>query len=433
VADGVLGSTDASRAWATSGMMFLTGRGDGPALGGPAALVDRAHGLAADIARRSAALGRAVRVDPLAVMAERAGSAGHRRGGQVSCGGSSRLMRSADGWIAATMARGADWDLVPALLELPTPVPPGAWDALEAGVAGLRCRELAARAGLLGLPLSVLGERQSHPTAETSGHKLPGPGPSDVRLPGAVHGMRTTLVRSAPPASSMTGLVVADLSALWAGPLAGRLLAGAGARVVKVESASRPDGARLGDPRFYAAMNAGKESVAVDPDGAAGRELLARIVAAADVVITASRPRALEQLGLDPEDLVRHHRPRAWLMISGYGHGPGSSNRVAFGDDAAVAGGLVAWDGADPCFCGDAVADPLTGLAGAAAVLSALDSEAAWIIEASMADIAAGATGPALPVDGLCPSPPQPGPAPPGPVPDLGGDTARVVAQLGLG
>ena len=103
----------------------------------------------------------------------------------------------------------------------------------------------------------------------------------------------------------MTGLVVADLSALWAGPLAGRLLARAGARVIKIESASRPDGARRGDPRFHAAMNAGKESVAIELDRPTGREALARILARADVVITASRPRALDQLGLDPEDLVR--------------------------------------------------------------------------------------------------------------------------------
>ena len=170
--------------------------------------------------------------------------------------------------------------------------------------------------------------------------------------------------------------------------------------------------------------------MAVDLDLAAGKETLVRMVAAADVVITAARPRALEHLGLDVEDLVRRHRPRAWLMISGYGSEGPSSNRVAFGDDAAVAGGLVSWDGPEPCFCGDAVADPLTGLAGAAAVLSALGSDGAWIIEASMADIAGGMAGPTLPVEGLHPSPPRP-PAPPiGTVADLGVDTAHVVAGL---
>jgi hypothetical protein len=401
-------------------MMFLTGRSGGPALGGPAALVERGRDIAADIALRTARLGRPVLVDPLALMAERAAFGGLRRGGQVSCGGSSRLMRSADGWIAATMARPTDWDLVPALVGLPTAVGPGEWDALRTGVASIEGRELTARAGLLGLPLSVLAERH------------PPPGGAGV-APGAGSGIEPKRIRSASPVPSMTGLVVADLSALWAGPLAGRLLARAGARVIKIESAFRPDGTRRGHPGFHAAMNAGKESVAIELGRTTGREMLARILARVDVVITASRPRALDQLGLDPEDLVRRHRPRAWLMISGYGTAGGSSNRVAFGDDAAVAGGLVAWDGATPCFCGDAVADPLTGLAGTAAVLSALESDGAWMIEASMADVAAGATGPALPVDGLEPSPPRSGPVPPEPGPDFGADTDRVLRELGIG
>jgi hypothetical protein len=400
-------------------MLFLTGRTGGPALGGPAALVERGHASAADIALSTTRLGRPVVVDPLATMVERAACGGLRRRGQVSCGGSSRLMRCADGWIAATMARPTDWDLVPALVELRAAVRHGEWDALETGVATIGGRELSARAELLGLPLSVLAERH------------PPPAVAPVAS-GAVPGIEPKRIRPASPVSSLTGVVVADLSALWAGPLVGRLLVRAGARVIKIESVSRPDGARRGDPRFHAAMNAGKESVAIELEGTKGREVLARILAGVDVVITASRPRALDHLGLDPEDLVRRHRPRVWLMISGYGDAPGSSNRVAFGDDAAVAGGLVAWDGSTPCFCGDAVADPLTGLAGAAAVLSALESDGAWIIQASMADVAAGATGPALSVDGLEPSPPRTEPATPGPVPDFGADTARVLRDLGI-
>jgi hydroxymethylglutaryl-CoA lyase len=43
------------------------------------------------------------------------------------------------------------------------------------------------------------------------------------------------------------------------------------------------------------------------------------------------------------------------------------ADRVAFGDDAAVGGGLVVWDADGPCFCADAVADPVAGLVAAAA------------------------------------------------------------------
>src|SRR5439155_480481 len=61
--------------------------------------------------------------------------------------------------------------------------------------------------------------------------------------------------------------------------------------------------------------------------------------------------------------------PRVWLSITGYGQ---EDARVAFGDDAAVGGGLVVEDAAGPCFCADAVADPLTGLFAADACLAAL-------------------------------------------------------------
>ena len=90
--------------------------------------------------------------------------------------------------------------------------------------------------------------------------------------------------------------------------------------------------------------------------------------------------------------------------------------------------------GPTPCFCGDAVADPLTGLAATAAVLAALESDGAWVIEASMADIAAGMTGPALPVEGLHCRAPGAGRAPlrPASVAALGQDTARVLAELGI-
>jgi hypothetical protein len=376
---------DPATAWAESGMKALTGRPDGPPLAAPRALVEGAWDVASEIARLSAQLGTEVLVDPLAVMAERAGFTGQRRGGQVSCGGSTRLIRAADGWIAATMARPTDWELLPALFGSHPIISEGDWPSLEAAVASIKGDELRRQAALLGLALAVLGERQ--PLGGTPVPAWTGPG------------IRRTEIRASTLAPPPAELVVVDLSSLWAGPLVGRLLADAGMRVIKVESLTRPDGARSGNPQFFAAMNGAKESVNVDLRSDVGVRQLARIVSAADIVITAARPRALEQLGLDPTEIVRTERPRVWLQISGYGADPEWSNRIAFGDDAAVAGGLVAWersnlDEAIPCFCGDAIADPLTGLVGTAAVLSALASDSAWVIDASLADIAAGSARP---------------------------------------
>jgi crotonobetainyl-CoA:carnitine CoA-transferase CaiB-like acyl-CoA transferase len=77
------------------------------------------------------------------------------------------------------------------------------------------------------------------------------------------------------------------------------------------------------------------------------------------------------------------------VSITGYGREGNAADLVAFGDDAAVAGGLVAADGAGgPVFCADAVADPLTGLYAAAAALAV---EGGALVSVPMAGVAAHA------------------------------------------
>ncbi|WP_263993142.1 CoA transferase, partial [Mycolicibacterium fallax] len=220
---------------------------------------------------------------------------------------------------------------------------------------------------------------------------------------------------------SPAGLLVADLTSMWAGPLCGRLLADAGATVVKVESPRRPDGTRAGDRRFFDWINTGKLSYAADFDVDADR--LRALIGAADVVLEGSRPAALTRRGLGPGD-VAGPPGRVWLRVTGHG---AESGRVAFGDDAAVGGGLVGAGGGTPVFCGDAIADPLTGIAAAAAVIESLTRGGGELIELSMAAVAANYA--ALPV--ISPGhPPQARPpvAPPpsAPAAALGADTAAV-------
>jgi hypothetical protein len=422
-------------AWAGSGMAWLTGRPDGPGLGGPPALIEAVGAWSEELAVRTSALGRSVVVDPLALLAERAAVAGLTRRGQVSCGGGSRLLACTDGWVAASLSRASDWELVPAWLGLSGPVAEGGWADVARAVAVLDAAEARARAELVGLPVAVLGERSTD--GAPGGAHGPPHRPGTAAGCSAIGGIHARRIRPAPAVRASADLVVVELASLWAGPLVGRLLARAGARVVKVESTGRPDGARSGSPRFHQRLNGGKESVALDFASATGRRQLGAVVAAADVVITGSRPRALRQVGLDIGRLVREGRPRVWLSITGYGATGASGRRVAFGDDAAVAGGLVAGDGHGPCFCGDAIADPLSGLASAVAVLGALMSDGAWVIDSSMADIAGALAGPTVPLEALvAPPPPDPGTDPvagPAPVPaavELGADTAAVLAGL---
>jgi crotonobetainyl-CoA:carnitine CoA-transferase CaiB-like acyl-CoA transferase len=244
-------------------------------------------------------------------------------------------------------------------------------------------------------------------------------------------GLTASRLGDAPPLSGPEDLLVVDLSSLWAGPLCGDLLARAGARVVKVESTSRPDGARRGPATFFDLLNGAKRSVVLDFNHPTERALLARFVHSADVVIEASRPRALEQLGIAAADMVASG-PRLWISITAYGRQGASGNRVGFGDDAAAAGGLVAWLDEEPAFCSDAIADPLTGLTAAARALQALKDGGRWLLDVAMAGVAASFAGPTLPV------PPQLVPVPPSarrPVstaPAFGADTAAVLAELGL-
>lgn len=361
---------------ADSRLSDLTGRPGGPALELPSGLLDGLAQMAEDLARDSGAVGRPVVVDPVGLVCARAAVSGLTRKGDASCGGACRLLACRDGWVAVSLPRPDDWAMTAAWLALREAVGHGHWEAIGRPVAERTASDLTAGAALLGLAVATVGER-------------PGAGGA------AAVGRPGVTVHDCGPGDPVPGgrpLTVVDLSAMWAGPLAASLLRRSGAQVVKVESTNRPDGARMGPPAFFHSLNAGKVPVSFDFASAAGRRALSDLVSRADVVVTSVRLRALVQLGLDPQAMVRAGGPGVWLAVTGYGDAAGSADRVAFGDDAAAAGGLVAWDDDGPCFCGDALADPATGMAGAAGVLAALRSGRRSVVVASMADVAGGLT-----------------------------------------
>ncbi|MEY2398481.1 MAG: hypothetical protein QOJ00_1655 [Actinomycetota bacterium] len=269
-----------------------------------------------------------------------------------------QLLQARDGWIAVSLARADDIASVPAWL--------GTDDL--AAVADRTTAELVAQATLLGMPVAALGEYG---------------GPAIVR-----HAYERIAPTCRTEATRSTRLGVIDLSSLWAGPLCTRLLAEAGAYVVKVESTTRPDGGRIGSPEFFERLNSRKSHVALDLSSAAGVAQLRDLINNADVVVESTRPRALRQLGIDAADFLQADDGlRVWASITGYGR---SSNRVAFGDDAAVAGGLVR---PGPCFTDDAIADPLTGLRAAAAIFEALTSDDPCLLDIAMAGVAREVAG----------------------------------------
>lgn len=393
-------------AWAASGCLALTGRADGPPLGPPEGFVERAEALGRTIEQRAARFGGELSLDVLALLAERAAIAGLTRQGTTSCGGATRLLEAADGWVAVALPRPEDVELLPAWLGI-EPACDDPWAALGVALRHRRADDVVGQAGELGLAVSTLGGAT-----------------------GAGDGRQLHRVARSRPVTALRDLVVVDLSSLWAGPLCGALLADAGATVVKVESTRRPDGARRGPVEFHDLLNAGKRSVALDFTASEGRRWLARLLEGADVVIEASRPRALRQLGIDAEELLNIHRPRVWLSITAHGRTGARADRVGFGDDAAAAGGLVAWEDERPRFLADAVADPLTGLTAAATALDLLARGDAWLAELSLAGVAARFAGPTLPVDTAVVADPPRARRVRGRAVPLGADTTSTLAAL---
>ncbi len=345
---------DAARRWAQCGALAITVDGDGRPSSRPAIVAPLCDAVADHIGEHSGVLGHAVRLDGAALLAERAAFTAWRPQGSISLGGSCRLMATTAGTLALSLARDSDRALLPAFLGI---ADDASWEEIERVIGASSAVGLARWGAELGLPCANVGETGTGPLVVT----------------GAIG----TAQRS-----SDVPLVV-DLSSLWAGPLAAQIIGLSGAQIWKVESRRRPDGGRNAQQGFYDLLHGGHRSLSFDFDSAHDLAALRRLLDHADVVIEASRPRALEQLGLSYEQCRAAGWRGVWLVITG--HGRQQPIRVAFGDDAAVAGGLLAGTSTQPSFCGDAIADPLTGMVAAALTLEALATSWAGRIELSLA------------------------------------------------
>ena len=346
-------------AWAASGAMHLTGPASGPPAVSPAGIVRPLLGLGDALASATGRLGTEVRVDPVALAAQRAAFTGFGRSGSRSAGGYAQMVRALDGWVALNLPRPSDTEALPALVGVP--VAAGDWSKTAAHLATMATAEVVDRASLLGLAVAAVGTTPSPP------------------MPWTIHRERPARVRRSEP-------MVVDLTSLWAGPLAGQLLAEAGCRVLKVESVSRPDGARRGPSGFFELLNGRKQHLSLDLPNSGAVGQLRELIAGADLVLEASRPRVMQQWGICTAEVVA--AGTAWVSITGHGRSGRHANRVAFGDDAAASGGLVV-PGKPPMFVGDAIADPIAGLAAASIAANLLAEGRAALVDVSLADASA--------------------------------------------
>jgi crotonobetainyl-CoA:carnitine CoA-transferase CaiB-like acyl-CoA transferase len=178
----------------------------------------------------------------------------------------------------------------------------------------------------------------------------------------------------------LSGIRVLDLSTVYAAPITAMLLGDYGAEVLKVEH-PRGDPARThghnkeGHGLWWKVISRNKRAVTLDLSREAGREMLDRLVRDADVLIENFRPGVMEKWGLGPDRLHELNPALIVLRVTGFGQFGPYARRRAFGTLAEAMSGFAHQTGqpdGPPTLPPFGLADGVTGLAGAIAVLLAL-------------------------------------------------------------
>ncbi|MCW2580061.1 MAG: L-carnitine dehydratase/bile acid-inducible protein [Blastococcus sp.] len=119
-----------------------------------------------------------------------------------------------------------------------------------------------------------------------------------------------------PPTGPLSGIRVVELSGLGPAPYACTLLAELGADVIRVD---RPGGGTRLVPSEDEVLHRSRPCVAVDLKSPAGREVVLRLVAEADVLVEALRPGVTERLGLGPDDCLARNPRLVYARMTGWG------------------------------------------------------------------------------------------------------------------
>jgi len=179
----------------------------------------------------------------------------------------------------------------------------------------------------------------------------------------------------------LAGILVVDLSRILAGPYCTLLMAEMGARVIKVEPPKGGDDARAygpfinGKSTYFASINRGKESIALDLKNDEHRKIFDKLLAKADVVVENFRPGTMEKLGYGWETLHAKYPKLIYASASGFGHSGPNSKDPAYDMVMQGMGGIMSItgnEGQPPSRVGMSIGDIGAGLYTAVAVNAAL-------------------------------------------------------------
>jgi len=182
------------------------------------------------------------------------------------------------------------------------------------------------------------------------------------------------------PDGFFSGLMVVDLTRVLAGPFCTMMLAELGARVIKVEDPRGGDDSRHFEPfchgqsAYFASLNRGKESIALDLKDEADRAVFLKLVGRADVLVENFRPGTMDRLGFGYESLRAVNSRLIYAAVSGFGRTGPWSHKPAYDLIVQALGGMMSvtgQPGGPPMKAGTSVGDItgglflLTGIAGA--------------------------------------------------------------------
>ena len=186
---------------------------------------------------------------------------------------------------------------------------------------------------------------------------------------------------SARPAGPLAGTRIVDLTTILLGPVATQTLGDLGVDVIKVESPGGDAVRGAGPPpvddgmgALFLTNNRNKRGIVLDLKDPRGLEAMMRIIEGADAFVHNMRPRAADGLGLDYPAVSARNPSIVYCTACGFRRSGPYGDKPAYDDMIQAASGLAALQAADgePRYVQSVVADKVTGLNVAVAILAAL-------------------------------------------------------------